>query len=101
MNKCVFHFWEESDKINGVTPNGCSIHIDTSERDRFLDEFYNSLSEDIPSEYDRIIGKEVYCFVSDEIYEKLVEKKSLKLLEVEKNNLISLEEIIFKPYENF
>lgn len=101
MNKCVFQFWEESDKNIGVTPNGCSIHLDIKERDKFLEEYYSSLSDSVPIEYDRIIGKEIYCFVSDAIYEKLIEKKSLKLLEVEKNNLISLEEIIFKPYEDF
>jgi hypothetical protein len=101
MNKCVFQFWEESDKNKGVTPDGCSIHIDLDERERFLNDFYNRLSNKVPNEYERILGKEIYCFVSDEIYDRLVEKKSIKLLEVEKNNLISLQEIIFKPYEDF
>jgi len=101
MNKCIIQFWEESEFNSDIKPDGCSIHIDNIERVNYIKKIYNSRGQDIPESYDRISGKEISCFISDTLFEKLLESGSFRLSEIEKNNLISLEEIIFKNYEVF
>jgi hypothetical protein len=99
MNKCIIQFWEESEINNEIKSDGCSLHIDNIERVKFIKEIYNSRDQNVPESYDRISGKELTCFISDVLFERLLEIVNLRLSEIEKNNLISLEEIIFKNYE--
>lgn len=97
MNKCVLQLWEESSRDGVILQDGCSIHVSESERDSYLKGVYDSRTPKIPSSYERIVGTTVEAFVSDNLYSKLLDSKNLRLTEIEKNNLISLEEIIFKP----
>lgn len=99
MNKIILQLWEESERGWGIRPDGCSIHIDSKERKKFLSKIYKKreIELNVPDEYDRIVGEEIEAFVNDNIYEKVKNKKSIKLSEIELNNLIKLEEIIFKP----
>ena len=99
MNKYILQFWEESIRDFGIIPDGCSLHVDLDEHKSFLKSFYNKRDGDVPDEYDRIFGDEMVCFISDSLYEKLLEKNSIRLLENEKNNLISMEEIIINYNE--
>ena len=98
MNRIILQLWEESERGWGIRPDGCSIHMDSKERKDFLDKIYQERENDthIPDEYDRIVGGEVEAFVDDVIYEKIKEKKSIKLSEIELNNLVEFEQIIFK-----
>jgi hypothetical protein len=100
MNKCFIQLWEESERNWGIRPDGCSLHLDINELKNFLNSVFSNRKETIPDEYERPLGRESVCFISDELFEKLVIDKSLRLLENEKNNLINMGEIIFKPYEN-
>jgi hypothetical protein len=101
MNKCIFQFWEESERGWGIRPDGCSIHSTKEELNIFIENIYKNRGDDVPKEYDRIIGDPMECFISDKLYDKLKQSGSLRLFESEKNNLISMEEIIFKPNEVF
>ena len=96
MNKCLIQFWEESELDTDIKSDGCSLHLDNIERTKFIREIYNNRTQDVPSSYDRISGKEIFCFISDTLFDKLLEFGSLRLSEIEKNNLIKLEEIFFK-----
>lgn len=99
MNKCVIQFWEESEIEAEIKSDGCSLHVDNIERVNFIKQIYNNRTQNVPSSYDRISGKEMTCFISDTLFDKLLEMGSLRLSEIEKNNLINLEEIIFNNYE--
>lgn len=94
MNRCIFQYWEESERGKGVRPNGCSIHSSFEEHSIFINEIYSSRPNEVPKEYDRIVGSPVICFVSDEIFEKVLEH-SIRISESEKNNLIEFEDLIF------
>jgi hypothetical protein len=96
MNKCILQFWEESERGWGVRPDGCSLHLNESECEKYVNNVYKDRNDDVPHEYDRIVGHPIYCFVSDNLYTKLVKNGYLRLMENEKNNLVKMEEIIFK-----
>lgn len=100
MNRCLIQFWEESERNWGVRPDGCSLHLDSNEHNNYLSFIYSNREDNTPNEYERVIGRESICFISDELFEKLLIDGSIRLLENEKNNLINMGEIIFKPYEN-
>lgn len=95
MNKVILQFWEETDKHKGIIPDGCSLHIDTEERNEYLFKIYMNRDDDIPVVYDRIVGDSVIAFIGDNIYESLKVNKSIKLSENEYQNLIKFEEMLF------
>jgi len=96
MNKCILQFWEESERGWGVRPDGCSIHLNVEHYNLYLKGIYNNRGDIVPNEYDRIVGDYIYCFLSDSLYGEILKKNSIRISEVEKNNLISNDDIIFK-----
>ena len=95
MNKCLLQLWEEAEKGKEINSDGCSIHIDYLSLENYIKDIYKGRDiNNVPDRYDRKVGNHLICFISDNLYEKLLIKKSIKLFEVEKNNLISTEEII-------
>jgi hypothetical protein len=99
MNKCILQFWEESERGWGTRPDGCTIHINENFREKYINGVYSyrESSPTIPDEYDRPIGNPIECFVLDDLYEKIDQIGSIRILEYEKNNLIKMGEIIIKP----
>ena len=95
MNKCIFQYWEESERGYGVRPNGCSIHSSKEEHMNFINGIYSSRTDEVPHEYDRVAGNPIVCFVSDEIFERVSLNSSIRISENEKNNLIDFEDLIF------
>lgn len=94
MNKCIFQFWEQSNVNGDIYPSGCSLHINF----KSYIEYIKNITRDntVPILYDRIFMDPIECFVDDILFDKLKEQKNIRLKENEKNNLISLEELIFK-----
>ena len=98
MNKCYFQLWEESERGCGVRPDGCSIHLSPIDHSKYLNEIYlvRQSAVLIPDEYERISGGILECFISDSLFDSLKDRGSIRLMEHEVNNLIKLEELIFK-----
>lgn len=99
MNKVILQLWEESERGFGTRPDGCSIHTDSDNRNKYIKSIYDSrkVKTKIPETYERIIGSELEAFIDDDLFKILNEEKSLRLIEPELNNLIKFEEIIIKP----
>jgi len=96
MNKVILQLWEESNQNDGLFSNGCSIHLNEDERIKFVSNIYsNRESGDIPNEYDSIVGEGIEVFVTDSIYNLLSTSNSVKISEVEFQNLIKFEDIIY------
>jgi hypothetical protein len=94
MKKVYLQYWEESEKGWGIRPDGCSLHIDVEEHKKYINSIYeNRKINEVPNEYDRIIGEPIICFVKDDLLESLKKKGTIRLLECETNNLLKLEEI--------
>jgi hypothetical protein len=97
MNKVVLQLWEESTRGKEPAPCGCSIHIDESSKDIFINSIYEGRRDKpVPDTYDRIIGPSIDVFVSESLYKKISELSSIKLEQSEFSNLINFEEIIIK-----
>jgi hypothetical protein len=96
MNKVILQLWEESNQNDGVFSNGCSIHFNEQERLKFISDIYhNRESSVIPDEYDSVVGEGIEVFITDSIYNLLSTSKSVKISEVEFQNLIKFEDIIY------
>jgi hypothetical protein len=99
MNKVILQLWEESNQNDGVFSNGCSIHINEDERIKFVSNIYsNRESSDIPNEYDSVVGEGIEVFVIDSIYNLVDASKSIKISEVELQNLIKFEDLIYNSF---
>ena len=99
MNKVILQLWEESNQNDGVFSNGCSIHINEDERIKFVSNIYsNRESSDIPNEYDSVVGEGIEVFVTDSIYNLVDASKSIKISEVELQNLIKFEDLIYNSF---
>jgi len=96
MNKVVLQLWEESNTKVGFLCDGCSLHIDLEERNKYISSIYSERDgNNVPNQYDRIVGEDVDVFVDDKIYNLIVLEKSVKLNEAAFQNLLKFEEIIF------
>lgn len=96
MNRVVLQYWEQTIKNKGVFNDGCSIHTDIDERNKYISKIYENRNDDIPDEYDRIIGNGVEAFIDDDIYELVEMYKTVKLSDVEFRNLIGFDKITVK-----
>jgi hypothetical protein len=97
MNKVVLQFWEES--IRGKSPiqDGCSIHLDTQERIKYINSIYDGRNENnIPDEYERTVGDELVAFIEDSLFEKLTKDKSIRIYQHQFKNLLNMSELIIK-----
>ena len=95
MNKVTLQLWEESNINNEFLSDGCSLHIDSNERNKYVDSIYSNRTSDLPSSYDRIVGDSIDVFVNDTIYDMILKDGSIKLSENSFQNLIKFEDIIF------
>ena len=100
MNKIILQLWEESNMKEGFLSDGCTLHIDSIEKNKYISEIYKGRdSSNVPSEYDRIVGDEVIAFVPDKIYDSVKKEGTLKLSEPAFQNLLKFDEIIFNTIE--
>jgi hypothetical protein len=96
MNKCYLQRWEESERGWGVRPDGCSMHLTEFDHDLYVRSIYKERADEVPDEYERVCGRIVEAFVSDDIFEKVKERKNIRVWETQLNNMISIEDIIIK-----
>lgn len=96
MNRCIIQLWEESERGWGVRPDGCSIHVNEERKELYINGIYNNRGVDVPDEYDRPIGNSIECFISDDLFDRVSQSGTIRLFEMEKNNLIKMEELIIR-----
>lgn len=96
MNKVILQRWEESERNWGSRPDGCSLHLDNINREKYIDIIYRDRKNDIPDTYERIVGSPIDVFIDEPLFEILEKEKNIRLQENELNNLINLEELIIK-----
>jgi hypothetical protein len=94
MKEVILQIWEESFSDGDILPEGASIHLTKSDRDKYVSMIYSMRCEPVPKSYIRVCGEESGVKVSDTLYEKLSLSKTIKLEEYEFNNLIKFKEII-------
>lgn len=95
MNRVLLQLWEESTINQGIFSDGCSLHINEQEKEKYISSIYSTRTDIIPETYDRIVGGEIEVFVSDKLFQIISDKKTIKLSQVELRNLLSLEDIIY------
>jgi hypothetical protein len=96
MNKVVLQFWEESERGWGVRPDGCSIHLDSNERNAYIQSIYDGRGSEVPDEYERTVGDELVAFIEDSLFEKLTKDKSIRIYQHQFKNLLNMSELIIK-----
>ena len=94
MNSVYLQIWEESDIDSGYIPDGCSLHLSNEDRDSYIESIYSNRSSDIPSVYDRVIGKSIEVYIPDKLFDIVYRDRSIRIMEHEMNNLLTLSEII-------
>lgn len=97
MNRVWMQIWELSRKGEDILSDGISIHLNEYEHKKFIDSVYSKRNGEVPKEYDRPVGGLIEIFIEDELFSRVKEFGSVRISEVEKNNLLKLEEIISKP----
>lgn len=95
MNKAILQVWEESNKLEGIRQDGCSIHIDSNELNKYIDSVYNGRDDNnLPESYERVVGNPTEVEISDALYNIIIRDKSIRLRSYEMNNLLKMEEIV-------
>jgi hypothetical protein len=105
MKKVYLQYWEESERGWGCRPDGCSLHINPLNHSSYLKEIYSGRDvNNIPHEYDRIVGELIEVEIGDNLYNEIVNNGgNLRLAEYSMNNLRKLQDlkpIIFDELAN-
>lgn len=94
MKKVYLQYWEESDKEDGLRPDGCSLHIDLKSHYNYIDKIYKDRDfEEVPDTYDKVLGNVLLVDVKEELYFLVLENSVVRLFEYEFNNLVKMMEI--------
>jgi hypothetical protein len=94
MKTILLQFWEESER-GLVRPDGASLHIDLESYNSYIKGVYDDRDiENVPDEYDRVIGSLLESKVSDDIYNVILKEKNMRIPQYQLNNLIKLKNII-------
>jgi len=96
MKDVILQIWEYSSIKHGQSQDGCSLHIDFGERDKYISGITNKMPNYLPDSYDRPVGEPARVFITPEVYNILTEEKTIRLLQSELNNLFNLQDIILK-----
>ena len=94
MNKVCLQLWVDFSFGDDVIPDGCSIHLDDTSKDLYINDVYKNRTEEIPQSYEAFWGDSIRAYIDDELYDVLDRVGVIRLTEYEMNNLISLTEII-------
>lgn len=95
MNKVFLQLWEESNIKDGFLSDGCSLHVNSEQRDLYVSSIYADRDISVPEKYDRVVGECIEVFVTDKLYQMVENDKSVKLSESSFQNLLKFEEIIY------
>lgn len=106
MNTAIIQFWDHRKKIKNekdkseILFNGCTIHYNIEHYLKYIKEIFEKRKNHkrVPNEYDTISGEPMLCYVTDQLYKKLSENKTLILSSNEINNLLRFNEIIIKIF---
>ena len=102
MKTVYLQFWEESGRDWGVRPDGCSLHLSIDEQKKFVESIYAGRDPDnVPDEYERILGEPIEAEVSDSLYEELISEGSLRIMQHSFMNLKNMEEIKILTTDEF
>lgn len=96
MNKVFLQVWVES--VPGkIERDGCSIHLDQSDRLEYLRKEYSGRnSSNIPECYEMALGEAIEAFVGDDLFKIVSIDKSIRIEETSLRNLLTLDEITIK-----
>ncbi len=53
MSKVIVQRWEESENGWALRPDGYSLHITDEDRQNFIQDYWDSMPEEVPDEYSR------------------------------------------------
>lgn len=99
MNRIYLQLWVHMERAVGILPDGCSLHMDLIERDKFVSNIYNTRSGvDVPDEYERCFDSTIQVYISDSLYESLSKNNNIRLDETSFRNLLNIEDIIMKSF---
>lgn len=96
MKTALLQLWEESINDNSIIPDGCSLHINSTYRDEYIENIYSDRSQSIKDNYhyDRFVGDYLIVFIDERLYKIIEKRKTIKLSQVEMSNLLNFNEIV-------
>ena len=71
MPTVVCQEWTESERGWGCRPDGATLHVSKSERDSFIEAYWEKMPKEVPDEYSRPDGEPKLLDVDDETYAKV------------------------------
>lgn len=64
MNEAILQIWEESTLNDCIRQDGCSIHLNSDLRNKYINSYYLDIGDEVPENYERAIGESCYVIVN-------------------------------------
>ncbi len=68
--------WLESERGWGQRPDGYSLHLTESDRQRYITEYWGRMPDEVPDEYSRPDGSPVRIDVDELLYAQVAASKN-------------------------
>lgn len=96
MNRVYLQLWVHSERGLGFLTDGCSLHLDLTERSKFISDIYSERGDLVPEQYDCYFDDSFEVYVDDMLFETILIHGSVRLDESSLRNLILMDDIIIK-----
>lgn len=98
LNVAIMQYWVYSIKENNeviLLDDGVSLHLNNTSYKKYLNEIYSERPgyEVVPDEYERTHGEAIVVRISESLNGRLEMDNTIRLSQVEFNNLIEYNEI--------
>ncbi len=76
LEAIIYVSWEESERGWGTRPDGCSLHLSEGDFKAYLADYWDSMPDEVPDEYERPAGSPVKAFVDEELYLRIEKSRN-------------------------
>ncbi len=66
--------WEESERDWGTRPDGYSLHLTSTDADKYIKNYWDNMPDETPDEYSRPIGSKL-VLVSGNLYSHIEKRE--------------------------
>lgn len=96
MGELVLQIWEESTLGDCIRQDGCSLHLNRELRNKYINDYYSSFGDVVPKIYERAVGEPCDVLVDNQLFNKVREQGSIRLMQNQLSNLFDMCDIIVK-----
>ncbi len=76
LEKVIRQDWDESERGWGCRSDGCSLHLSIEDRDSYVRDYWSTMPDEAPDEYERPEGEPYAVYIEKELYDQVAQSSN-------------------------